>query len=355
MIPRGPDDEGTWTSQSGKIRLGHRRLAIVDLSQIARQPMHNENKSIWLVCNGEIYNYPELRERLEGLGHVFYSNSDSEVILHAYEQWGDESIEYFEGMYAYILWDENNGRLLAVKDRIGIKPLCYAEIPGGIAIASEMDSLIQVLPFRPEVNPEAVAYAMSIRYVPSPHAIWKGVKKLEPGHFLTWDEKRGANIYCYWSPPAEINYIGDYSPDKWNELFEKVLNEHLLSDVPIGIFLSGGIDSTSIAAGLQNIGYRPKALTVSFPEYKDNEATVAQETAKVLNLDHEIIEIRVKDIDDYLNKIYDLYDEPHCNYGLIPMYLISQTAKKYFKTVFAGDGGDECFGGYSWYRENLNY
>jgi len=352
---RGPDSEGTWVSPLAQVRLGHRRLAIVDLTDAGQQPMPNEDKSIWLVCNGEIYNYPDLKTRLVGLGHRFYSNSDSEVILHAYEQWGRECLDFLEGMFAFALWDENKQQLFAVKDRVGIKPLCYAEIPGGIAIASDMNALIPLLPIQPDINPDAVAYAMSIRYVPSPHSIWKGAQKLEPGHSLVWSEKAGIDISCYWSPPERIDYSGNYSMENWNELFASVLKDHLLSDVPVGLFLSGGIDSSSIAAGMRSIGYKPKALTVSFPEYEFNEIAVAESTVKALGLEHEIIEIKINDIDSLLNKIYDVYDEPHCNYGLIPMYLISKAAARHFKTVLAGDGGDECFGGYQWHRDRLQF
>jgi asparagine synthase (glutamine-hydrolysing) len=353
LAPRGPDSEGTWISSSAKVRLGHRRLAIVDLSESGKQPMHNEDKSIWLVCNGEIYNFPDLRSRLEGLGHRFHSHSDSEAILHAYEQWGIDCIGFLEGMFAFIIWDENNKRLFAVKDRVGIKPLCYAAIPGGIALASDVSAILPLLPQKPEINPEAVAYAMSIRYIPSPVAIWKGVKKFEPGHWLTWSEKEGLKLSRYWAPPEHIDYSGNYSAEKWNELFSTVLEDHLLSDVPVGLFLSGGIDSSSIATGMCSIGYKPKAFTVSFKEYEYDEASVAKATAKALGLDHEILEIEVDDIDDLLNRVYDVYDEPHCNYGLIPMYIICKAASKHFKTVLAGDGGDECFGGYTWHRDSL--
>jgi asparagine synthase (glutamine-hydrolysing) len=275
--------------------------------------------------------------------------------LHAYEQWGSECVDSLEGMFAFVIWDENEKQLFAVKDRVGIKPLCYAEIPGGIAIASDMSALIPLLPQKPEVNPEAVAYAMSLRYIPSPATIWNGIQKLEPGHSLFWSEKTGTKISCYWSPPEHIDYSGNYSAEKWNDLFGTVLKDHLLSDVPVGLFLSGGLDSSSIATGMCSIGYKPKALTVSFPEYGNNEVSVAEATVKELGLDQEILEIKINDIDAILSKVYDVYDEPHCNLGLIPMYLISEAAAKHFKTVLAGDGGDECFGGYSWHRESLKF
>jgi asparagine synthase (glutamine-hydrolysing) len=355
MAKRGPDGEGAWVSPSQKVRLGHRRLSIVDLSSAGQQPMHNEDKSVWAVCNGEIYNYPKLRSRLESLDHRFYSNCDSEVILHAYEQWGSECVNKLEGMFAFVLWDEGRNELFAARDRVGIKPLCYAEIPGGIVIASDVAALLPLLKIKPDINPEAVAYAMSLRYIPSPLTIWHGVKKLEPGHYIEWNESYGVKLNCYWTPPSEIDYHGDYSDEAWQELFEKVLKEHLLSDVPIGLFLSGGLDSSTIAIGVKNIGYTPKAITVSFPQYYNNEVAIAQKTSKELNLDHQTLEIKISDIDNLLRKIYTVYDEPHCNYGLIPMYVISEASANHFKTVLSGDGGDECFGGYPWQNDKLRY
>lgn len=353
MARRGPDSEGEWISPSGKTKLGHRRLAIVDLSDTGRQPMHNENKTIWLVCNGEIYNYPNLRSRLEGLGHFFYSGSDNEVILHAYEEWGEECPKYLEGMFAFVIWDENQQQLFAAKDRVGIKPLCYSEIPGGLALASDLGALLPLLPAKPDPDPLAVAYILSLRYVPSPLAIWKNTHKLEPSHKLCWSSSKGLRITCYWVPPKEIDYHGDYSEEKWNELFSDVLKDHLLSDVPIGLFLSGGLDSSSIAACLSDLNYKPTALTVSFPEYARNEAPVASDTAKQLGLPHQQLEITDRDIDYLLDKVSAVYDEPHGDVGPPPMYLISQAASQHCKTVFAGDGGDECFGGYTWHRGDI--
>ena len=353
LAPRGPDSEGTWISPSAKVRLGHRRLAIVDLSDSGKQPMHNEDKTVWLVCNGEIYNFHDLRRRLEGLGHCFYSHSDSEAIIHAYEQWGGDCPDYLEGMFSFAIWDENKRKLFAAKDRVGIKPLCYAEFPGGFALASDLGALIPLLPQKPLPDPLAVAYALSLRYIPSPHAIWQGTRKLEPGHKLFWSENEGLRVYNYWSPPKEIDYGGDYSEGKWEDLFSMVLRDHLLSDVPIGLFLSGGLDSSSIAAGLRDLNFNAKALTVSFPEYENNEAPVAKATAKKLGFYQQEIELKIGDIDSLLDKVSIVYDEPHCDSGPPPMYLISQSASKYFKTVLSGDGGDECFGGYSWHRGNI--
>lgn len=354
MARRGPDSEGEWVAPSGKVKLGHRRLSIIDLSDKGQQPMHNEDKSIWLVCNGEIYNYPNLRVRLEGLGHSFYSNSDSEVILHAYEQWDDDCVNYLIGMFAFSIWDENKKLLFAARDRIGIKPLCYAKIPGGIALSSDFSGLLPLLPESPYPDAESVAYVMTLGYIPAPHAIWKGTYKLEPGHKLSWNEKSGLQIIKYWDPPIEVDNSGDYSIKKWEELFSTVLHDHLLSDVPLSFFLSGGLDSTSIAVGLHHLNVPVKALTVSFPGSQLNEETLAKDVTKHLNQEHEIRPIDIHDIDRLLDDVATAYDEPIGYSALLTMYVVSELAAREFKVVLAGDGGDECFGGYVWHRANLS-
>jgi len=353
MARRGPDNEGEWRSTSGETKLGHRRLSIIDLSDAGRQPMHNEDESIWLVCNGEIYNFPELRKRLIGLGHHFYSNSDSEVIIHAYEQWGNECVSYLEGMFAFIIWDEREKCLFAARDRLGIKPLCFAQIPGGVALASDLGALLPLLPSKPDPSPEAVAYVMTLGYIPSPLAIWKGTEKLEPGHTLHWSKDKGVRIKQYWAPPTEIDYNGDFSLKKWEELFDSVLRQHVISDVPLCFFLSGGLDSTSIALGLSHLNQPIKALTISFPESRLNEAPVASAVASHLRMKHELLPLEVDDIDELMDSVASAFDEPIGYSALLTMYAISELASREFKAALAGDGGDECFGGYLWHRAEL--
>jgi len=189
---RGPDAAGEWLSATNSVWLGHRRLAIVDLSDAGRQPMHNEAQTIWLVCNGEIYNYPTLRKRLEGLGHCFYSNSDSEVILHAYEAWGERCVDYLEGMFAFALWDDKTTNGCWQREiEWGLKPLYYAKTGQGLTLASEARALLPLLEPKPEPEPMASAYVMTLGYVPSPWSIWRGIHKLEPGHILTWQHQTG--------------------------------------------------------------------------------------------------------------------------------------------------------------------
>ena len=346
---RGPDAAGEWFSAAGSVWLGHRRLAIVDLSDAGRQPMHNEAQTIWLVCNGEIYNYPTLRKRLEGLGHCFYSNSDSEVILHAYEAWGDRCVDYLEGMFAFALWDDKQQQLLAARDRVGIKPLYYAKTGQGLMLASEASALLPLLEPKPEPEPMALAYVMTLGYVPSPWSIWRGVRKLEPGHVLTWQPRTGLQTRCYWQPPRHINK--ESNAVDWQTLFEAVLSEHLLSDVPIGLFLSGGLDSSSVAAGLRDIEQPVEAITISFPGSQHDEEPVAVAVTRHLGFSHRIVPIGLVDVDDLIRQVARAYDEPQSYSALLTMYQISQVAARNFKVVLAGDGGDEVFGGYTWYQD----
>jgi len=349
---RGPDAEGQWSSVAKQVWLGHQRLAIVDLSDAGRQPMSNEDKSLWLVCNGEIYNYPTLRTRLEGLGHQFYSNSDSEVILHAYEAWGVQCVDYLEGMFAFILWDDKQQRLFAARDRVGIKPLYYAKTGQGLLLASEARALLPLLETEAEPEPMALAYVMTLGYIPAPWSIWREIHKLEAGHFLTWQPHLGMQTQCYWEPPQHIEAKEDET--SWKALFESVLNEHLLADVPIGLFLSGGLDSSSVAVGLRDLGQSVEAITISFPDSPYNEERIATDVAKQLEFPHRIVPIESIDVNHLIKQVAKIYDEPQSYSALLSMVQVSQVAAQNFKVVLAGDGGDEVFGGYIWYQ-HLNH
>ena len=350
LVHRGPDTSGEWRSSDRSVWLGHRRLSIVDLSDAGRQPMHNEDETIWLVCNGEIYNYPDLRARLERSGHTFLSHSDNEVILHAYEAWGDGAVEQLEGMFAFVLWDERRRRILSARDRLGIKPLYYSVSPRGLVMASEAGALLPLLESRPALEPMALAYVMTLGYVPSPWSVWHGVHKLEPGHMLVWQGTAGVQQRRYWEPPRQVDPDRKPHEGEWADLFCSVLKDHLLSDVPIGLFMSGGLDSSCMAAGLRDIGRPVQALTVSFPGPKD-EAPIAAATARHLHVSHRAVTMQVEDIDALIDQVSGAFDEPQGYSALLSMHLISRAAAQDFKVVLAGDGGDELFGGYTWYRQ----
>ncbi len=316
--------------------------------------MGNEDGSIHLVCNGEIYNYPILRDRLEGLGHIFRSRSDNEAILHAYEAWGDRFLEELEGMFAFALWDERNKKLLLARDRLGIKPLYYASMNGGISLASELRALLPLLPRIPDPDPIALAYVMTLGYIPSPSSVWRGVSKLEPAHALTWMPGKGVFKWRYWEPPRQIDPRRESDTGEWKETFETVLGEHLLSDVPIGLLLSGGLDSTSLAVGLKELGHQTKAITVSFPGTKFDEAPVAEEVTNHLGIQWRRVSLRVQDVEELLEQTAVIFDEPQGYSALLSMNMVCREASREFKVVLAGDGGDEVFGGYTWYR-NLDW
>jgi asparagine synthase (glutamine-hydrolysing) len=346
LAHRGPDSAGTWASDDGRVFLGHRRLSIVDLSEAGNQPFHGEDGAVVAVCNGEIYNYPALRAELEGRGRRFRSRSDNEAVVHAYAEWGDACVDHMEGMFAFILWDARAGRLLAARDRVGIKPLYWAPRADGVLLASEASALVRLMTPRPEPDPEALAHVMTLGYVPSPGSVWRGVRKLEAGHALTWSAGDGVRTRCYWEPPREL---GGDSGKAWGERFEGVLREHLMSDVPVGLFLSGGLDSSSVALGLNALGQKVEALTVGFPEAPSDEAAIAADTARHLGLGHIGIPIRVGDVDRLADQVAAAFDEPQGYSALLPMYLVCREAVRTHKVVLAGDGGDEVLGGYRWY------
>jgi len=352
LSPRGPDNEGYWQNRENGVRLGHRRLSIIDLSDSGNQPMSNEDKNIWLVCNGEIYNYPALRKNLEALGHRFSSNSDSEVIIHAYESWGTACIEKLEGMFAFALWDSLRQRLFAARDRVGMKPLFYSNMDGGgISLASDAEALRHLTGKSAQLDPFALSYVLTMGYIPSPWCVWKGFRKLPPGHSLTWDEKHGIKLEKYWEPPRELVPSLESDPDEWSSLYEKVINDHLLSDVPTGMFLSAGLDSTSLALGLKRSGHPIEAVTISFPGSPKDEGPQASATAKFLGLSSRVIPLKNVSVAELREQVSRIIDEPYGYSALLSNYLVSREAANQFKVVLSGDGGDEIFGGYNWYRD----
>lgn len=349
---RGPDAEGIWFSKQSNVKIGHRRLSINDLSEMGNQPFSNESETIWLACNGEIYNYWDLRNELEKNGHFFQSNSDNEAIIHAYEEWGlKKCLDKLYGMFSFVLWDENLKTLFAARDHVGIKPLCYAELDNGLIISSDFSGLLPLLPEKPDPDPVGIAYVLSLGYIPSPYSIWKGTKKLEPGHWLEWNESTGLKKQGYWSPPNKIDNSGDYSDEQWKNLFEKVLAEHMLSDVPVGLFLSGGLDSTAIALGLKNIKKEFRAMTIAFPGSSKDEEHIAKKIANEFDFLLDSYPLTEKDIGELMEKMIKKSDEPHFISSALPYYRLSENvSKNNYKVVLGGDGGDECFGGYKWHR-----
>ncbi|TNE68473.1 asparagine synthase (glutamine-hydrolyzing) [bacterium] len=344
---RGPDAQQIWSRNRNY--LGHVRLSIVDLSPAGNQPFHNENDTIHLVCNGEIYNSFDLRNILIAKGHRFISNSDNEVILHGYEEWGVSIVEKLIGMFAFVIWDENEQQVLAARDHVGIKPLYYRLANNEFSASSELQAISKN---SDTVNVEAVGYYLGLGYVPSPMSWYKNCFKVNPGHYITWSTEKGLKETCYWQAPTEISN----TRIPFHELFHTVLEDHLMADVPIGVFLSAGLDSTTITVGLKELGYKTEALTIGFPDSAKNEALIAEETAKYLGFPNSVSNLVSNDVFDLLKKSHQIYDEPQGYSALLTMIEVSELAAKKYKVILSGDGGDEVFGGYNWYKDiGLNY
>lgn len=349
IIHRGPDDEGFYIR--GTLGLAFRRLSIIDLDT-GNQPIHNEDKSVWVVFNGEIYNYVELREELNRLGHSFYTKSDTEVIVHLYEEHGKDFVQFLNGMYAIALWDENKGVLLLARDRAGIKPLYYAETTDGLMFASEIKSLLKAGVNR-EPDYEAINQYLSYGYVPSPLTGFKTIRKLNAGHMIicsngSFSEKE------FWDldniSPFNANLSEDEIVDLFIDELKMVLMRQTRSDVPVGIFLSGGIDSSLVASvAAEKCNLKLNAFTIGFNEKSYNELDNARTVSDKLGLSlHEII-LSEHEITNEIEKIMSFLDEPLFDYSAIPVYFVSKFACSHVKTVIGGEGGDELFGGYQTY------
>ncbi|HEV3138968.1 MAG TPA: asparagine synthase (glutamine-hydrolyzing) [Vicinamibacterales bacterium] len=344
---RGPDDEGVFVEPG--VALGMRRLSIIDLSS-GHQPIHNEDRTIWIVFNGEIYNFPELRRELETAGHRFYTNTDTEAIVHAYEQWGVDSVKRLRGMFGYAIWDSRTRRLLVARDRIGIKPLHYAIAGGRLYFGSEIKSLLESPDVSRDLDPDALDYYLSFLYTPRNGSIFRDVRKLPPGHLLTWQNGR-VSIQKYWQLPADEPFRGseaDAVRDLRATLADSV-RSHLLSDVPLGAFLSGGIDS-SLVVGLmaETSGARVKTFSIGFDEPAFDELAHARTVANHFGTDHHELVVK-PDAVAILDRLISHFDEPFADSSAIPTWYVSEMARRHVTVVLSGDGGDELFGGYDRY------
>ena len=360
---RGPDDEGIFLSskqetQSSKreVGLGHRRLSIIDLSEAGRQPISNEDKKIWMVFNGEIYNFQSLRKELIEKGHFFASKTDSEVIVHLYEEEGIRCLERLNGMFAFSLWDDCQDKLFLCRDRIGIKPLVYYWDGTCLVFASEIKAILQDDCVRRELDWTALGLYLTLNYIPAPWTIFKNIRKLEPGCYLT-AEKGKISIKRYWEiePPGEVKGSGESFSDQRQQLYELVndsVRQRLISDVPLGAFLSGGVDS-SIIVGLMARNMERPVETFSIG-YKDiplyDETDYAREVAKFNGTDHHELKISSKDVLETFPTVLDNLDEPFADSSIIPTYVVSRETKRNVTAALSGDGADELFAGYRVYQ-----
>ena len=356
----GPDSAGTYIDKH--LSLGHRRLSILDLSSHGHQPMEFEN--LVITFNGEVYNFKEIRRELQKFGYSFHSDSDTEVILKAYHKWGKDAVHRFRGMFAFGIYNKQDASLVLYRDRMGVKPLYWYFDGQVFMFASELKAFHQHPKFKKELNSDAISLYLQHGYIKAPGTIFQNTYKLEPGHFLIIDENKRIETKRYWDMLSYYD-TGFRERDRWlgrseseiaDEL-EGILQEsfdlRMVSDVPVGVFLSGGIDSSLVTALLQKSSATPlKTFTIGFHEKGYNEAEDAKKIASHLGTDHTELYCTPKEAFEIIPKIPDLFDEPMADSSIIPTYLVSQLARKDVKVALSADGGDEVFCGYTrfWYQ-----
>lgn len=354
LVHRGPDASGLHVSPG--VGLGHRRLSIIDLSG-GSQPCYNEDNSVVTTYNGEIYNFKELARELEAAGHKFRTQCDTEVIVHAWEEWGESCVERFRGMFAFALWDEKRGTLFLARDRLGIKPLYYSILPGGlVTFGSELKALL-LHPQQPrELDVCAIEDYFAYSYVPDPKTIYKGIKKLPPGHVISF--QRGASVQparAYW----DIKFGGgpDISESEMGEALVEKLREavqaRMIADVPLGAFLSGGVDSSAVVAMMASLSNDPvDTCSIGFSQAQFDESEYAKQVAAQFKTNHQA---RMVDTDsfDLIDRLTNMYDEPFADSSAMPTYRVCALAREKVKVALSGDGGDELFGGYRRYKWHM--
>ena len=345
---RGPDDEGIYTSPG--VGLGMRRLSIIDVSS-GHQPVCNEDGSVWVVFNGEIYNFRELRRELESRGHRFQTGADTETIVHLYEEYGKRCVAHLRGMFAFALWDERKRELLVARDRLGIKPLYLIESGGRLLFASELKSLLQLPEVETRVSWRAVSHFLSFLSTPADESILEGVSKLQPGHLLTAGPGRAPAIERYWSLRFEPDEgrSEHWFVERLREHLEESVRLHMVSDVPLGAFLSGGIDSSAVAATAAGMSAEPlKTFSIGFDEPRYDERAHARRVAECFCTDHTELTLGPGALEELEDLAWHL-DEPFGDCSAIPTYMVSKLAAERVKVVLSGDGGDELFAGYDRY------
>ena len=332
---RGPDDDGTFFDRG--VGLGARRLSIIDVEG-GHQPIHNEDSSIWIVFNGEIYNCRQLQALLEKLGHRFYTRTDTETVVHAYEEFGDECVKYLNGMFAFAIWDHPRRRLFVARDRFGIKPLYYTLVDKKLVFGSELKSILKHPAVERRIDFVAFNEYLSFEYVPSPRTIFKGIHRLEPGHVLVADDS-GVNVKRYWDmsltkserrPPVSWRDFKDQLRVKLKEAVEK----EMLSDVPIGVLLSGGIDSSAVAAMMSQIAPGAvKSFSIAFEEKSFDESRYARMVADKVGSEHHELTVTSRMMLDLVPKLMDFLDEPFGDSSIVPTYFLSQFTREKVKVA----------------------
>ena len=344
---RGPDDDGFYVNDS--VGLGIRRLSIIDVKG-GQQPIHNADRTAWIVFNGEIYNYQELRDQLEKLGHTFYTNSDTEVVVQAYDRYGFDCPKHLRGMFAFAIWDERTQELFLARDRVGKKPLLYSHLSGQLVFGSEFSALLQHPDISRDVDHDAIHQYLSFMCVPAPLTAYRAIRKLEPGSTLRW-RKGDLKIERYWQPDVEkkISISEEEAGERALELLRDAVKVRLMSEVPLGAFLSGGIDSSAVVALMAEASSEPvKTFSVGFEEQDYSELEHARRVAQHVGADHH--EFIVKpDALEVLPTLVEHYGEPYADSSAIPTYYVARETRKHVTVALNGDGGDETFGGYERY------
>lgn len=356
---RGPDDEGHYSSEfrlrppyeaMPGVALGFRRLSIIDLDT-GQQPMSNEDGTVWVVFNGEIYNYPTIRHRLEGAGHTFRTQSDTETIVHLFEDEGLDFVRHLNGMFAVAVWDSRERRLVLARDRIGQKPLVYCHDQDRLLFASELKSLLQVDGISRDIDAGAIDEYLTYQYVPHPKTIFQSIRKLPPGHLAVFQHGE-VQIQPYWEPDLNFESASkmDAAAEKLSELITSSVELRMRSDVPLGAFLSGGVDSSLIVALMQQLSDQPiKTFTIGFPVAEYDETQYARQVSDHLGTEHEELQVTPSGV-DILPKLVWNYDEPFADSSAIPTWYLSEMTRRQVTVSLSGDGGDELFAGYPRYR-----
>ncbi|HEX6635445.1 MAG TPA: asparagine synthase (glutamine-hydrolyzing), partial [Usitatibacter sp.] len=350
---RGPDDSGVWVRPGARVALGHTRLSILDLSPAGHQPMRSADGALVMAFNGEVYNFAAVRSELEALGHRFRSSGDSEVVLAAYAQWGVAAAERFVGMFAIAIWSERERRLVLLRDRMGVKPLYYAWDGRTFWFGSELKALRAFSRWECEVDRDALGEYLQFGYISAPRAIYRHVAKLLPGHWLELGEVGEPAVRAYWAPPCGEPAL-DMPEEELERRLETVLVDafryRMVSDVPVGVFLSGGIDSSLVAALLQRYGGgEVRTFTIGFEDARFDESPHARRVAEHLGTRHRSRIVTASDMKDVLANWADLFDEPFGDTSGVPTYLVSKMAREHVKVALSADGGDELFCGYAHY------
>jgi asparagine synthase (glutamine-hydrolysing) len=349
---RGPDDEGAWSA--GPAALGHARLSVIDLAA-GHQPLTNEDQTLWITYNGEIYNFAPLREELIARGHVFRTRCDTEVILHLYEEAGEKCLDRLNGMFAFAIWDSRKQSLFMARDRLGIKPLHYAIRDGRMIFASEIKSILAHGNVPRSIDPEAMCEYLSFLCVGAPRTMFQGIRKLPPGHWLRYD-RQGLRVQSYWDlSPSEASGLDPSQIEReLRDRLSESIRLQLVSDVPVAAFLSGGVDSSSVVALMSSLSATPPTtVTAAFDDGDYDESIFARRVAERYHTLHHEESVHA-DAVEITRTLAWHFDEPFADYSAVPTYCVSRAARRHAKVALSGDGGDECFAGYTRYRWHMS-